>query len=110
MPEPGSDIPIDSVRQFIEFAVYIPEHEPQVGQAVKAVFSRSSSLIFPTAFAPTYSNCSDNPIGFVVAVLLPGSIGPPLMKMQGKFKRHAARSIPGTILSQFGINTIASSG
>ena len=36
VPEPGSDIPIVSVKQFIEFAVYIPEQEPQVGHAVNA--------------------------------------------------------------------------
>ena len=110
VPEPGSDIPIVSVRQFIEFAVYIPEHEPQVGQAVNAQDSRFSSLILPTALAPTYSNCSERPIRFVVSVLLPGSIGPPLIKIQGKLSLQAARSIPGTILSQLGINTIASRG
>ena len=110
VPEPGRDIPIVSVKQFIELAVYIPEQEPQVGHAVKAHDSRFSRLIFPTEFAPTYSNCSERPIRFSVSVLLPGSIGPPLMKIQGRFNLQAARSIPGTILSQFGINTIASSG
>ena len=34
VPEKGIASPIASVRQFIEFAVYIPEHEPQVGQAL----------------------------------------------------------------------------
>ena len=33
VPLPFSDIPIASVRQFIELAVYIPEHEPHEGQA-----------------------------------------------------------------------------
>ena len=34
VPEPGRDIPMVSVRQFMELAVYIPEQLPQVGQAV----------------------------------------------------------------------------
>ena len=33
VPLPGSAMPIASERQFIEFAVYMPEQEPQVGQA-----------------------------------------------------------------------------
>ena len=110
MPEPGSDIPIVSVKQFIELAVYIPLQEPQVGQAVEAQLSRFSRLILPAKYFPEYSNISDNPIRFEVSVLLPGNIGPPETKMHGRLRRQAASSIPGTILSQFGINTIASSG
>ena len=90
--------------------MYIPEQEPQVGHAVNAQDSRFASLILPTAFAPTYSNCSESPILLVVSVLLPGSIGPPEIKIHGKLSLQAARSIPGTILSQLGIKTIASSG
>ena len=33
---------------------------------------------------------------------LPAGIGPPLTKLRGGFKRAAAISIPGTILSQWG--------
>ena len=32
VPLPGSAMPMASDRQFIEFAVYIPAHEPQPGQ------------------------------------------------------------------------------
>ena len=32
VPLPGSAIPMASDRQFIEFAVYMPAHEPQPGQ------------------------------------------------------------------------------
>ena len=110
VPEPGSDIPIVSVKQFIELAVYIPLQEPQVGQAVEAQLSRFSRLILPAKYFPEYSNISDSPIRFEVSVLLPGNIGPPETKMHGRLRRQAASSIPGTILSQFGINTIASSG
>ena len=35
-PLPGSDSPSASVRQFIELAVNMPEHEPQVGQAERS--------------------------------------------------------------------------
>ena len=33
VPLPRSAMPIASVRQFIELAVYIPEHDPQLGHA-----------------------------------------------------------------------------
>ena len=33
VPLPGRAMPMASVRQFIEFAVYMPEQEPQEGQA-----------------------------------------------------------------------------
>ena len=36
-PLPGSDRPSASVRQFIELAVNMPEHEPQVGQAERSI-------------------------------------------------------------------------
>ena len=36
VPLPGSAIPIASLRQFIELAVNMPEHEPQPGQAVSS--------------------------------------------------------------------------
>ena len=49
VPLPRSPIPSASVRQFIEFAVYIPEQEPQVGQALFSYSSTSSSLKFPAA-------------------------------------------------------------
>ena len=40
-PFPFNPIPRTSVKQFIELAVYIPEHDPQVGQA----FSSNSLLL-----------------------------------------------------------------
>ena len=42
-PLPGRDRPRASVRQFIEFAVNIPEQEPQVGHAAFSIARRSSS-------------------------------------------------------------------
>ena len=36
VPLPGSAMPMASLRQFIELAVNMPEHEPQPGQAVSS--------------------------------------------------------------------------
>ena len=43
VPLPGSASPIASVRQFIEFAVNMPEQDPQVGQAASSIAASSSS-------------------------------------------------------------------
>ncbi len=40
--------------------------------------------------------------------VLPASIGPPVTKMVGMFRRRAASSMPGVILSQFEMHTRAS--
>ena len=58
VPFPGSPRPRTSVRQFIEFAVNIPEHAPQPGQARCSISLSCSSVIFPTARPPTASNIS----------------------------------------------------
>src|SRR5450830_2014666 len=96
-----------SVRQFIEFAVNIPEHEPQVGQAERSIASDFSSLTLLSAaatMASTRSNFKASPCQFT----LPASIGPPDTNTTGIFKRNAAISMPGVILSQFEIHTKAS--
>ena len=43
-PFPGNERPNASVKQFIELAVNIPEHDPQVGQADCSIASLSASL------------------------------------------------------------------
>ena len=43
VPLPGSERPSASVRQFIELAVNMPEHEPQVGQAERSITATSAS-------------------------------------------------------------------
>ena len=53
VPLPGSDRPIASVRQFMELAVNMPEHEPQVGQAAS---SSSASRSSDTEGRPTRSS------------------------------------------------------
>ena len=49
VPLPRRPIPSASVRQFMEFAVYIPEQEPQVGQVFSSNSKSSSSVIVPAA-------------------------------------------------------------
>ena len=49
VPFPLSPIPRTSVRQFMLFAVYIPEHDPQVGQVLFSNSARSSAVIVPAA-------------------------------------------------------------
>ena len=106
-PLPGSDRPSASVRQFIEFAVNMPEHEPQVGQAERSMTSTSASETRSSAAATMASTRS------IACVLpcrttLPASIGPPETKTAGMFSRIAALSMPGVILSQFEMQTMAS--
>ena len=49
LPFPGKASPMASVKQFMEFAVYIPEQEPQLGQADFSISVNSSKSIFPEA-------------------------------------------------------------
>ena len=49
VPLPASPMPRASVRQFMEFAVYMPEQDPQVGQAFSSNSHTSSSLMVPAA-------------------------------------------------------------
>ncbi len=44
VPFPGSARPKASFSEFMEFAVNIPEQEPQVGQAQRSTIATSSSL------------------------------------------------------------------
>src|SRR5690554_2126026 len=105
VPLPGKDKPKASVKQFMELAVNIPEQEPQVKQTLSsASASVSSDTLSSTAktMASTKSSLrSDN-------LDLPASIGPPETKITGIFKRKAAINMPGVILSQLEIQTIAS--
>ena len=105
VPLPGNDNPSASVRQFIELAVNIPEHDPQVGQAERSYSATFSSLALSSTamtMASTRSKlCSDS-------LVFPASMGPPETKIAGIFRRIAAINIPGVILSQFEIHTRAS--
>ena len=104
VPFPGSASPIASVRQFIEFAVNIPEHDPQVGQAASSMEARSSSDTDGSAEATIESIRSSlrTPDGApeTEATTFPASIGPPETNTVGMLSRIAAISMPGVILSQ----------
>src|SRR5690606_9453483 len=94
-----------SVRQFMELAVNMPEQEPQVGQALRSYSSTISSVAVGSAamtMASTRSSlCSES-------LVFPASIGPPETKIVGMFRRRAAISMPGVILSQLEMHTSAS--
>ncbi len=95
------------------FAVNIPEQEPQVGQAERSISPSSASDTFESLAAIIESMRSSlRTIGFPsrpwVPVIFPASIGPPDTKMVGMFRRIAAISIPGVILSQLEMQTSAS--
>ncbi len=95
------------MRQFIELAVNMPEHEPQVGQAERSMIATSASLTFSSAAATIASMRSTLRVP-VESLTLPASIGPPETNTAGMLSRSAAISMPGVILSQFEMQTIAS--
>src|SRR5674476_1470731 len=103
VPFPGRESPNASVRQFIELAVNIPEHEPQVGQANFSISERSLSLIELSGPATITSTRS-----IYLFLKSPASIGPPETKTAGILILMAAISIPGVILSQLLMQIIAS--
>ena len=103
VPFPGSERPIASVRQFIEFAVNMPEQQPQPGQALASIRATSSSPRVASADWTIASIRSSRR-----SPITPASIGPPDTKTAGMFSRIAAMSMPGVTLSQLLMQTIAS--
>ena len=55
-------MPIASDRQFIEFAVYMPAHEPQPGQELHSQSLSWSALMMPALYEPTASKVLDREI------------------------------------------------
>ncbi|MNF94497.1 hypothetical protein D3C84_772090 [compost metagenome] len=102
---PGSARPRASVRQFIELAVNMPEQEPQVGQALRS-YSATFSSEQESSAAATMASTRSRP--WLASLVLPASIGPPETKTTGMFRRRAAISMPGVILSQLEMQTMAS--
>ena len=94
--------------QFMEFAVNMPEQLPQPGQAADSTALSCASSILPALYAPTASNTEFKSMSPLPPGMRPGIIGPPEMTMAGRLRRRAAISMPGTILSQFGMNTMPS--
>src|SRR5271168_1836330 len=107
VPLPGSDRPSASVRQFIELAVNMPEHEPQVGHAERSITSTSASLTALSA-AATIASIRSTFLILPCALTLPASIGPPETNTTGMLSRIDAINMPGVILSQLEMQTIAS--
>ena len=108
-PLPGWASPIASSRQFMEFAVNIPEHEPQVGQALASIRPSSSSLTFGSTAAVIALMRSREVTAWPSRMMaLPASMGPPETNTVGMLSRSAASSIPGVILSQLEMHTNAS--
>src|ERR1700735_5766919 len=106
-PFPGNDRPSASVRQFIELAVNMPEHEPQVGQADRSITATSASETLESA-AATIASMRSLVRAPVESLTLPASIGPPETNTAGMLRRIAAISMTGVILSQFEMHTSAS--
>src|SRR6201990_3539212 len=108
-PLPGSESPSASVRQFIELAVNMPEHEPHVGQAERSISDSSSSDTDSSAEADmAVMRSIDLRATPLRTLTVPDSIGPPLTKTVGMFSRMAASNMPGVILSQLLMHTNAS--
>ena len=107
VPLPGSAMPSASERQQMELAVNMPEQLPQVGQAVFSSQWHSSSVILPAVTWPTASKREFRSVCSPWRPR-PASMGPPETSTVGMFRRHAAMSMPGTILSQEGMSTMAS--
>ena len=105
---PGKESPSASVRQFIEFAVNMPEHEPHVGQAfcsMAMISSSSTSESTALIMASIRSSRTDPPSSGAPETtrspsIRPASMGPPETNTVGMLSRSAASSMPGVILSQ----------
>ncbi len=88
------------------FAVNMPEHEPQPGQAESSKSASSDSANAPAWYFPTASNTELRSMS--APSFLPVSMGPPETTTLGMLSLAAAISMPGTILSQLVTSTSAS--
>ena len=107
VPLPGRAMPRASHRQFIELAVNMPEHEPQVGQALCSSFEQTPRQIFPVWSSATPLNTeikSDFSVAgrrcagrspSALCWATPAAMGPPLTNTVGMFTRMAAINMPG---------------
>jgi len=91
----------------MELAVNMPEQEPQVGQAERSMTLTSSSETLSSA-AATMASIRSTAVTLSFHTTLPASIGPPETKTAGMLRRIAAFSMPGVILSQLEMQTMAS--
>ena len=107
VPLPGRAMPKPSERQQMELAVNMPEQLPHVGHAVFSNHLHSSSVMVPAVTWPTASNKVFKSVS-LPHLSRPASMGPPDTSTVGRFMRHAASNMPGTILSHEGIRTTPS--
>ncbi|OQC02948.1 MAG: hypothetical protein BWX80_02967 [Candidatus Hydrogenedentes bacterium ADurb.Bin101] len=91
----------------MELAVNMPEQQPHPGQAFRSSSSSSLSLIWPRVYLPTPSNTVIRSAGLPLSSL-PARMGPPETNTVGMLQRMAPISMPGVILSQFGMHSSAS--
>ncbi len=94
-------------------AVNMPEHEPQVGQAERSSKANSASLTLSSLAAVMVSMRSSlRTVGLPSRsggpATVPASMGPPETKIVGMLVRTAAIIMPGVILSQLVMHTMAS--
>src|SRR5690606_5094921 len=89
------------------FAVNMPEQEPQVGHAERSITCTSWSDTLSSA-AATMASIRSSAFFWPPSTTLPASIGPPETKTVGILRRSDAMSMPGVILSQLEMHTIAS--
>ena len=103
VPQRGSDIPKVSVRIAMVLAVNSPWQEPMPGQALS---SQTLQLLginnTQPCNGPWPQRYRSQRNRHALQHLCRSSIGPAVTMIQGMFKRAAAISIPGVILSQFG--------
>ncbi len=83
----------------------MPEQLPQVGQALRS-YSATFSSEQESSAATTMASTRSRP--WLASFVLPASIGPPETNTTGMFRRRAAISMPGVILSQLLMQTMAS--
>src|SRR5690625_1084376 len=99
VPLPERARPMASDRQFMEFAVYIPAQDPQLGHTDFSTSLSPFSSKSPALKAPTASKADDRESSF--SLFFPASMGPPDTKIVGRLSLRAPIIMPGTILSQF---------
>jgi hypothetical protein len=108
VPLPGSDRPSASVRQFIELAVNMPEQEPQVGQAERSTSATSASDRLVGGHHHRVDQVELLMRDRLASLGLAGLHRPAGHEHHRNVERMAAISMPGVILSQLEMHTIAS--
>ena len=107
VPLPGRAMPIASDRQFMLLAVNIPEQLPQVGQAAYSISSSSASVMLAVGLLPTRHESVDE-VDRLAAGRSPRLHRPAGDEHGGMSTRIAPMNMPGTILSQLGMQIMPS--